>query len=65
MKLWKLDDEEEPKPVTVINQNKNNNYHLVSDSKFKSNNEENLFDEDVNIEVEATPSPLSIQKWYN
>ena len=50
------DDEEELERVSVVNQNINN-YNEVSDSKSESDNksEENLFDVDIDKEVEATP----------
>ena len=41
--------------VPVINQNNNNNYNEVSDSKSDDEDEENLFNEDFNKKVEATP----------
>ena len=45
-----LDNDEELKMIHVINQNNNNNY-----TESKTDNEENLFDEDVNEEEEAAP----------
>ena len=49
-------DNKELKIVPLINQNNNdNNYNVVSDSESKNADGGNLFDEDVNKEVEATP----------
>ena len=42
------------------NQNQNNNYIIVSDSK--SDDEENLFDEDIDDEVKAAPKTTVIAK---
>ena len=48
------DDDEEFEMVPVTNQN-NKNCNVVSDSVSKSNKGENLFDDDVNEEMEANP----------
>ena len=48
------DDDEECKTIPVINQNNNSNYNAVSNSKYESNDKDNLFNEVVNEEVEAT-----------
>ena len=49
-----LDDEEELEMILVINQNNNNYYYLVSDSESNDKAHDNLFDENINNEVEAT-----------
>ena len=49
------DNDEELETVPVINKNDNNNYNVVSDSKSKSNDEESLFDEEVDKEMETIP----------
>ena len=47
------DDDDEVEPVQEVNQNNNNYYYAVCDSK--SDDEENIFDEDINDELEANP----------
>ena len=51
---------EEFKTVPVVNQN-NNNYIVVSDSESESDDEEaeeNLFKDDINEEIKATPKTI-------
>ena len=59
-------DHEELEAVPVHNQNNNNNNNnnVVSDSKFKSDNKENLFDENVKKRWNQSPTLMSMQKWY-
>ena len=67
MSYEESDDDDEVKMVTAINQNNNNDCYVVSDFKSNDKAEENLFDEDIDNEVEATPKttrPLSMQKWH-
>ena len=47
-----LDDEKELEMVSIVNQNK-----IVSDSNCDSDdeNDENIFDKDIDEELEATP----------
>ena len=59
-----LADDEELEMVPVINQNNSDCFNIVSDSESKSNDDENLLDEDIVDEVEMTPRQLSTQKWY-
>ena len=64
------DDNKELKIVPLINQNNNdNNYNVVSDSESKNADGGNLFDEDVNKEVEATPRIIVngkvVKQWKN
>ena len=62
------DEEEEPKMVPVVINNSNVNVvsNCNSDSSeedFK-NNEDNLFDEDINNRVKVPPKPLLMQIWF-
>ena len=41
--------------VPVINQHNDNHCNVVSDSESENDDEENLFDEDVNKKKESTP----------
>ena len=63
-----LDEEEEPKMVPVVINNSNVN--VVSDSNSDSsdkkfeNNEDNLFDEDIDDQLKVSPQTLSMQRWF-
>ena len=50
-----MDDNDDVKMVTIINQNNNNSYNVVSICKIDDKANKNLFDKDVNDQVEATP----------
>ena len=48
------DDDEEHELVPLMNQNNNNNYNIARNVESKSVNGKNLFNKNVNEEVEAT-----------
>ena len=53
-----LDDDDKVKMVSESNQNNNNNYNEVSDFKSDDKAKENIFGEDANDEVKATPKTM-------
>ena len=56
-----MNKEEELETISVINHNNSNSYNVVGNSKSKSD-KENLFDEDINEEVEAASKTTMNEK---
>ena len=52
------EDDDDVKMVPVINQNNSNDFKVVSDSKSNDKANKNLFNKDVNDEVDAVPKNI-------
>ena len=57
-----LDDGQELE-IVINNKNKKNNYNVVRDIESDDEDEENLFNEYFDAEVDTTPKTIITTKW--